>query len=1107
MARLLESLLRGHRGTVTLKPLTLCYLAFCLLSAESQELKILDAEPIKALVNESVTISCMFGARVWDLKIIGIIWYYSLKNGEKAIYQFDGERGMHKATRPGSTMLIEEIRNGNGALHLPHIQFNEEGEYKCVVFVTPSKAEGKFLLEVSAQPVTSLSSKEVEVEIGTEKSVSCLMEGFYPQAFEISWWTSKYGVISKDTCTAYPEKNHDGTYNVISHLRLQPSIEDNKNVYTCIVHHRSLPGPLRLNTTLTVKEKDDSLHVLIGAVVGTIALCILIVIGSLCLHKRWLKIAAPKVTEITGNDVLVHMEPTTLSCQITGFRPANITVAFSFVQREKKRTIQFYCWHSQRHTDENGAEANKILLSEQVTTENVDSITGEADLVSHGDGTYSLPCNITIVPDIDKHDGAEICLTIKHNALAKPIQQKRLLSVVGRGPKVSEIMKPLRIIHQESITLMCPINGFKPRPLKLTWIKKNHSKEEKLVECGPGKDEVNYFSQKYLLTTSESAFEDGTFSILSALSFAPSITADNEAEFLCKIHHCATKKEDEKKLMLYVKAQPTLDPIQAVPETPCTEDQCTLSCRIHSFFPQTLKVHWYKNDDEVLENITISDVSIGPGGLCSCTTIIEFTPCIKDIGKAFKCRVSHESLKDHKSFGKINEATWMLNLISSPKSLEILCEPREPIEGENVTLSCVVKDYYPPECEVRWFKGFQPIEPAIVEAPQLCEETELYRRKSKLTFTPTKDDHNAEFSLEVIHHGRQLRRMHHLILKDFPIVQNIEVVPQEVMYGKPVTLSCQVMGCDPNDLTITWFQKSDQIRNGFSSRPPQNNIKDNTIRYFDLKLIPTALHYNQEFVCKVKHKNLPQSINKQIYLPLKPQPPLLSDITITTAEPDVTKTLRMCINVSNFAPKEIHIKWYNSWMEFPKEMVTCSEPQIGNRFLYCASSQIEFKPESRDRDIKIRCEVTHSSTNTVLEKIQHFNFKGWSTNIDKKNTEYSHTQKKNSPRRGCEAEIQKEEQPSEIQCLTSDPKAGETVVLKYFIAGCSTRSADVSWFDGMYPIDEDCIQNLDNKDKSGCISTVTFPTDSENKGRECEIRCEVTKDYETIEKTYILKLT
>ncbi|KAJ1177105.1 hypothetical protein NDU88_002367 [Pleurodeles waltl] len=352
-------------------------------------------------------------------------------------------------------------------------------------------------------------------------------------------------------------------------------------------------------------------------------------------------------------------------------------------------------------------------------------------------------------------------------------------------------------------------------------------------------------------------------------------------------------------------------------------------------------------------------------------TSIEFTPCKKDVGKEFTCRVGHESLQNHK------EAKWTLkNLISSPKALKILCEPRVPREGENVTLSCVVKDYYPPECEVRWFKGFQSIETAIVEAPQLCEETELYRRKSKLTFTPTKDDHNAEFSLEVIHHGRQLRRKHPLILKDFPIVKDIMVDSENVMYGKPVTLSCQVLGCDHKDLTITWFLKGDQFLNGLSSRMPPGNIKDNTIRYFDLGLTPTAFHYNKEFLCKVKHKNLQQSINKQIYLPLKSQPPVISDITMTPAEPDMTKTLCMFINVTDFAPKEIHIKWYNSWTEFSKELVTCSEPQIGSNFLYCSSSQAEFKPETSERDIKIRCEVTHSSTNTVLEKILQFNFKG-----------------------------------------------------------------------------------------------------------------------------------
>lgn len=778
------------------------------------------------------------------------------------------------------------------------------------------------------------------------------------------------------------------------------------------------------------------------------------------------------------------MEKATLSCLIAGFRPEEITVTFSFSQPEETSTV-FYCWPSQRHTDGNDMEATVPLRNNLEMAEYCGgSITGHANIKSHWDGTYSLSCRIIIVPDADKHHGAELCLTIQHKGFEKPVHQTRLLSVVRRSPKVSEIMEPPRIIHQESITLTCPINGFQQSSLQITWIRKKHSKEEELVEYDSGTDKVNYFSEKYSHTTSKTSFSDGTFSFLSALSFAPSITADNEAVFLCRILHYATKAEAEKTLALCVKAQPTLDLIQAVPELPCTEDRLTLSCRIHSFFPQTLKVKWYKNDVEVLTNISISDIARGSDGLCSCTTTVEVTPCKKDVGMEFICRVGHESLKNHKGFLKHKEAKWMLkSLISSPKPLEIVCEPKVPKEGESVTLSCVVKDYYPPECEVRWNKESQPFEAAIVEAPRLCEETEIYHRKSHLTFTPTKDDHNSQFSVEVIHCGQQLRRTFPLLLKDFPIVKAIIVDPNEVLYGEPVALSCQVKGCDPKDLTVTWFQNGDQIRNGLSSRMPPLDIKDHTIKYFFLDLIPTAFHYNKEFICKVKHKNLQQSINKRMYLPLKAHPPVISDIIMTPAEPDPTKNLQMCINVSDFAPKEIHIKWYNSWTEFSKDMVTCSEPNIGANALYCASSQAEFKPELSDKDIKIRCEVTHSSTKTVLEKMLQFNFKG------------------------CEPEMQKEEQSSEIQCLTSNPKAGEIVVLKYFIAGCSASNASVSWFDGIYPIDKDFIENLDDKDNSGYTSTVTFQTDPKNTGRECEIRCEVMKDHEKTEKIYFLKFT
>ncbi|XP_069479877.1 natural cytotoxicity triggering receptor 3 ligand 1 [Ambystoma mexicanum] len=1094
-------LLRGMWGAATPGLVGLCCLFLHFYAADS--LKVARAGPLKVLVNEAAAIPCRFYTdykAAQDLKNVGIRWFRRLNNEEQEIYTFDGEKGVHNRKKAGSNMLEKEIKLGNATLHLPRVQFEDEGDYKCVVFVTPSKAEGTVSLEVSAQPKACLSDTQIELEHGTEKSLACLIYGLYPPSITIHWKaflknTEKADVISKDICTAPPEKNPDGTFNVTSNLRLHPSLDDNHNVYMCFVEHRSLPSPLQLNATLKIKEKDTFLTTIIGAVFGTLSFCLLLLVTCYCIYTKFFKQVAPKITEITGNEVLVHMEEAKLSFQITGFSPQDIKFVLSLERPGTKKLIHSFC--SKPQAEEKDEEANIPLRNGQCR-ESMDSIRCVTHVEGNTDGTFSVPCDITILPDLQEHNGAKLCLSVTHKALSGPMSIERSLHVRGVPPKVSDIVVPLKVLHLESLTLTCPINGFKPRPLIITWVKRDTSDhEEKLLEYNLDSDEPEYLTDKYFHTTSVNKFDDETSSILSVLIFAPTINTDNGIRFLCRIHHLATAEQIEKMCTLLVTAPPVLDAIQALPEVPCTEDILTLSCRIHSFFPKPIEVYWFKDSELMSAMSSTTDVTSGPDGLCSCTSTIKFTPRREDHGKKFICRVGHKSLENHKGVMNYKEIKWEFqHLICRPKGLEIVCDPVVPAQGVPVTLSCIVKDYFPKECKVKWFKEFQPIQADVLESPVLCEETDLYRRETHITFIPTKDDHNKDFSVEVFHCRRQIRGLYHMILKDMPVLKDITLEPKEVVYGQPVTLSCQVMGCDPSDVTVSWFEKDTQIVKGLRTHgsPPSSNDAV-TSTYYLLEITPSALHFNRELVCKVKHKNLQQTFTKQIYLPLKPQPPVASDIILTTMEIKSKKMVCLSINVSHFAPQELQVKWYKAWNEFSKEMCTCSVPEIGDDGLYFITSKAEFCPSPSDNGTQIRCEVTHRTTKAVIEKKILLNLKG------------SRTPPPVAPRKNPknETDIEREVKSSEIECLTRNPRAGENVTLTYFVNGYNADDASISWTGGKFPVDGDYIQNEITEDGAGCVSTVTFQTEPHHK--ECEVKCEVTINGETTEKTYLLKLT
>uniref|UniRef100_A0A8D0GUC2 Ig-like domain-containing protein n=1 Tax=Sphenodon punctatus TaxID=8508 RepID=A0A8D0GUC2_SPHPU len=122
----------------------------------------------------------------------------------------------------------------------------------------------------------------------------------------------------------------------------------------------------------------------------------------------------------------------------------------------------------------------------------------------------------------------------------------------------------------------------------------------------------------------------------------------------------------------------------------------------------------------------------------------------------------------HKDSQQYKESAWELTkLIFTPRVKDIACEPSIPECGKAVTLSCLVEDYNPPQCDVCWRKGFQELIGAEIttQEPQLNTVTNLYYRKSQIIFTPTPEDHAAELTIEANHCNKIIRNTYTLMLK------------------------------------------------------------------------------------------------------------------------------------------------------------------------------------------------------------------------------------------------------------------------------------------------------------------------------------------------------
>ncbi|XP_063800153.1 uncharacterized protein LOC134968588 isoform X2 [Pseudophryne corroboree] len=615
---------------------------------------------IRALREDNVTIPCNI-SDVGPNRTIAVYWTRIWNGSRHDVYHYAPNQTVFRA---GSYVVEIEIYKGNAELHLPRVQFSDEGEYTCTVIVTPNSVEGKASLQVSARPSASLTPGDISVLLGTERSVMCEATNFYPQPVTIRWFRHNKGspgcvALDRGICNTDPVTNGDDTFNVTSHLTLHPtSMDDDGNKYSCIVSHRSRKSDLVRTFTLTVTEQEDITGAVAGAVIGTLIFSLLLV-SAVVLYMKVFQNGPPRLSEILGNEQMIDMARTTLTCQITGFRPNDIKISVHLRRGEMISVL--HTWKSgdpippARMTRDDSTGGDRVVIGVE---EQQGLINGAANhqerplqlelvpvIKTSRLGTSSCQCSIHITPSF-ADNGAELSVHVEHLALRSPISVRRTLNVIGVAPKLLTIMAPDRLTHYETVTLTCPINGYKPRALSVTWLRKDQNQETELVtRDGTG---TRILDNRYSHTAQEIEHDNKSYSCISALRIKPNVNEDQGVKYICRTHHPATAHRAEQVLDMEVTARPVLDTIQRTQNSLSVGDQMDLSCRIHSFSPSQITVTWYMEDETVIPSHT-SNVLTEPNGLFYVTSTMEFHPTIKDAGKRFRCEVLHDSLVEPRS--------------------------------------------------------------------------------------------------------------------------------------------------------------------------------------------------------------------------------------------------------------------------------------------------------------------------------------------------------------------------------------------------------------------------------------------------------------------------
>ncbi|KAM3918800.1 uncharacterized protein RB166_013571 [Leptodactylus fuscus] len=1066
---------------------------------------------ISVLRGVNVTVPCEFSAFTPG-KTINVRWTKS-QNGQN-IEVFNYITRQRTASRPGSYMEEEsEIQKGNAALHIPQVQFSDEGEYTCSVIVTPEGAEGRSSLQALALPSAALIPGDaVTVELGSERSVSCEVSNYYPKdTLNIRWVrhekdSPKCVVLERGTCTGEAITNIDGTFNTTSQLTLYPTQDDDGYKYSCVVKHRSLRQDLMMNFTLTVTEREDNTGTVVTAVLLTL-FAVTFLLFAVLLYYQVFKKDPPVLSEIVGSDHLTDMTRTTLTCQIMNFKPKALEISVC-LKRAGKEVKTIHTWRSPRDPesssrlimDDNGGDSSAAIDVERQSLMNGDVSPTQRPLQLdmsppvitpdrprllhcipwHRFSTYSCQCSVHISPSFYGDNGAEFSIHVSHPALTASVYQKRTLHVSGVAPALLRIVSPVYMTHGEPMTLTCPVTGFKPKPLQITWLKKDKNDQETEIitwNSNAGTDVRNNIHK-----VTENEHEDKSYSVQSALKITPTVMEDNGATYICRAYHPATDKRVEEALVMAVTAFPVLDPIRLVEDKVHVGDKMNLSCKIHSFYPKPIEAKWYTEDGQSLPSDT-TDVLCDPSGLYHVTSSMTYSPTLKDLGKTITCEVRHEST------GALRKTTWKLEgLVSAPSVSEISCSPSTPNPGDMVTLSCDVSDLYPPEFNVQWHKGRDKISQDNYKQT----ESKPYQGPIEVKFPADPGCHEQDFRMELNHQGKTIERKYRLILgghSSLPVLGDITSDPSNPSYGQSVTLGCKVTNCNPQDTEVKWLKGEKPLKKGqgVEKRIPE---KDGSVSC-SLQITATALDYGRPYTCCVIHKG--RIVRKNIYLTLPDKPPVFSAISVRPERPVAGKEAEFTVTISGFTP-EIKVKWYKDFSTFSSDFITTSDLQIGRDSLCTCSSTLRFTPQPNDHKAFIRCEATHSVTKKVHEQTYTLNLAGRTSDEAGKHS---------TPTKPDLGPLKLRLRTKGIQCLTESPRVGDKVTLTCYVNGCDTDYSEFAWRRGMYPIDGD-IKNENLEDGSGSFSTVTFT--AQETDRDCRITCEVNYNYETLEEHFTLKL-
>lgn len=899
---------------------------------------------------------------------LGVLWVFTGGTEELNIFMYSN--GQITNLWEEAELSKNSILDGNMSLFLRHVTLKHLGEYRCEVFIPPNdKASLTVKLEVLARPtVTIVSEKLVEVGTGGEMILGCQLNGYYPCECKTDWFQSnpsqKKTKLLTDICIAPPIKNPDGTCNVTTEVRLEPRVEDIGSSFECRVTHKAFPEPYTAKAAVTLKEAEIHLSKssIVGSIIGSVIFSVMLLAAGIYLYMRYIYKVPPNVCDLQMPARFIHQQSAAITCHVSGFRPDVISVGW-YLRRMNDAEESFIGESKRNQEIIRFSKAKEITEIGKENATDVNWKVRQSNFVVHDDGTQSLSSTLEIYPDLMEDNKAEIICRVSYPT---GTQEKRTcLQVDAIAPKLGNIIAPPVVRHNTSVMLTCPISFFTPRQLTISWYERINGVKSLLLDHTEENEAKNTVG-RYSHCLREFTYPDHTYSVYSMLTFIASIQENDGKEYLCEVNHVSLKHQAEKRVKLDVKAFPTLDTIRSEPVNPEIDKEMTLSCKVHSFYPKEISVLWFKDKKAIKGNDT-SELIENPEKLYEITTTCTTIPTLSDKKSKYHCLVTHESLPKPKFAEYVPE-----NLVSSPKVKKITCDPPNPEVGKTLTLSCEIMDFYPASIQIDWFRDEVRINEDAkygIANEELMNERSLCSKVTKLTLSPSIDDHQHQYMVEVYHSKsstKPQKQCFRLLLKGSPTISDFKMVPEIPWFGEYLSISCSVHGLLRKDFIFEWYRGSEPVKCGVTNSgfvsTGDNNYKVESCLIF----IVTAEDFEREliFLCKDRYNN--EAFKRRIQLPLKAVAPKVS--SFTNCDNDRLKIggkYTLGCRIEHFCPKDIEVVWYKTSNDCTDYQIM-GKPEIDKNGLYSTITKLPILMEKNS--VNYVCEVRHEKTNEIFEK-------------------------------------------------------------------------------------------------------------------------------------------